>query len=539
MRPGPLAAVSALLAIALVAVAWRTWTSGGSDVSPIEPGARAIDAPAASSTGLPLAERIRPDAAAEEFASVTSTPATGRLASTDTGREDLLAPGAAAADTSARIDFRIVQRRAAQLDAPLPGVRLWFLHESEAPEEARVLGETDRNGRLARSLPSAGAYQFWMDTSDVPDGFTSSHLTAELERATRFFRAGSVTELELSLVEARSLSGVVRDEAGGPVSSVQVRLLAVTIDPLNPRRSRELGSDFVDDSGRFEWSRLPSGEYVVSVHSYRQIRIGSGFQQGEALSSRGTRLTYPQEEITSQVYVDLRERSAERVELTLGHPERPVRGRVVDAEGQPVEGAEVRVIETRVLGGPWNEATPFAFLERVGWSETQTTAVDGTFEFLPVPRNVLRFEVRLPEAKQIRTAVFGAACLEPARAEFDLVSMSQEGASVGDITVETIHPFEIRGRIEQVGAESETLDDALLFDARYPAGSVPRVDVEGQERPFSSFDPQTGAFLVRCNTPRDVVEVAVYWRSRPQDEKVFTFRPAPNETRDGVVLEFP
>jgi len=538
MRPGPLAAACALLAAALVAVAWRPWVSGGPDVSPIEPGAPAVVDPASGSTALPLAGRARPDAAAEVLPGRTSSSSTAPSAAIEAGREDLLTPGARAADGSARIDFRIVQRGAARLDAPVPGVRLWFLREGEAADEARVLGATDQDGRLARSLPSPGGYQFWMDTSDLPAGFTSSHVTAELEHVTRFFRADFVTELELALVETRSLSGVVLDDSGGPATGVQVRLLAVTIDPLNPRRSREMGSDFADDSGRFEWSRLPSGEYVVSVRSYRQIQIRSGFQTSGSFLSHRKRLTYPPGEITTQVYVDLRERSAEQVELTLGDLDLPVRGRVVDAEGQPVEGAEVTAIETRVLGGPWNAATPFAFLERVGWSDKRTTTAEGTFEFLPVPRNVLRFEVRLPAAKQVRTAVFGAASLEPARVEFDLTSISQEGADLGDIMVETIRPFELRGRVE-LGNAPTGEERALLFDARFPRGSFPRVDVEGQERPYSSFDPETGAFVVRCNTPRDVVEIALFWRSRPQDEKVFTFRPAPNETREDVVLEFP
>lgn len=539
MRLGLLAA-SVLLALALATVVWRAWQPGGSSVTPLEPETPlvAVDSPEAAP---PLLDPrvLSSSAEAGATAAVESTLDDGARLAIDSGRHDLLTSDGPTTDTSARLDLTLVERRPGQPDVPRPGVRLWLLQGNQPEDEAQLLGETDRSGRLLCALPKPGTYQLWIDETDIPEDLTPSHLTAEVDRVSRFFRAGTVTELEFALVEARRLAGIVLDGKGAPVDQALLGLLAVTIDPLNPRRSRELDSSVTDAGGRFVWDRLPAGEYVVSTRGRIVSSVSSGLELRQG--SFSGRLLYPtfSAPFQPQVYVDLRTRSATQVELVLHETDLSTQGRVVDEAGEPVEGAEVTAIETRVLGGPWNEATPFAYLEREGWSQKANTTAEGTFEFPSVPRNALRIEVRPPTAKRVRTAVLGAPSLEPARAEFDLTTSPEDSVDLGDFVVETLQPFEVQGRIVLVGAPSAVKGDGVVFDARYPSGSFPRVDLEGKERPFSSFAPSTGAFLVRCNTPRDIVEVVVFWRSRPQDEKVFTFQPVPNETREDVVLEFP
>lgn len=528
-----------LLAAAVVAaaLALRSWSGEATSEGPLELAPEAVEEERPAGTDLPIAGassspgkgRRVSDARVDVGVDVSADPARGL----DTPPAATL--GAEAPDVRPRLELRVVRRGPASAHVPVPGVRFRLLREGADPDEESVLGETNRAGRLDRDLPGPGAYRLSLDETSVPAGLTLSNLSATRNGTTRHYRSGTRTDVTFELVATRSLSGTVRRGTDGPVEGARIELLAVTIDPSRPIRSRGIDAVQSGAGGRFAWDDLPAGEYVIHATAPREPTEA---QERLRHARGGTLLLYP-DPPTPQRYVDLRTRSAAGVELDLEPTGVLLRGRVVDEEAQPVEDAVVNLVETRVSGGPWNADGLRSYFERESTRHRDFTAADGSFEFRAAPRNTFRLEVHRRDLRRLRTAVHGAACLAPLTLELDLTTAQGGERRLDDLVVETLHPFELRGTVERSGASGKPDLSDVLFDARFPEGSLPAVDVEGQERPYSHFDPRTGAFVVRCNTPRDAVEIALSQRGSRGQERVETFLPAADQTREGVVLRIP
>ncbi len=555
MRPGPLAAVSALAAVAIALVAFVPWEPPLPNDSPVEPGVQETSVTAAERLSAPTRTASSTQPSPVERAATDEDDATPTADSSE--RRALSGVTPPIDETTALLDVHVVLERHEQPAVPQAGIRVWFQREGESEDTARVLGRTDAEGHLRRAIARAGGARVWLEVSDLPEGVVKSLETRALEKNWPFLRAGESTLVERPLVESRSLTGVVFDHEGGTLRLMRLELLSLSTG-RSEVHSNQNAFDAHDPT--FQVRGIPADRYIVRSGDHKPLRgiashlheggfstdrsaAGGLTSSGIAISgwsngSSGTDLRAPNRTYP-EVYVDLRAASAEGVVLAFGTRDLVLTGRVVDGEGEPVEGAKVTLVETRVPGGPWNAATPLADLERDGWRGSAASGADGSFDLVDVPRNAIRMEVAAPDVHRVRTAVFGAASLAPIVIELDFVGSLKARADLGEFVVETVRPFEASGTVRVLDRAGAAEDDELLFDARFPVGSSPTVDLAGKERPYSSFNAETGAFLVRCNTPRDVVEVAVFWRSRPHAAKIYKFHPAPNETAEGVVLEFP
>lgn len=159
------------------------------------------------------------------------------------------------------------------------------------------------------SLPSGGHEQLWVWADAI--GFLPGAVQADPSGA-----AGR--ELALTLQPSISAKGRVVDEAGSPLAGVAVKASAAGGKPGGPPPAGSSSRALTGASGRFELARLrPGTAYEVAV-------TRAGF----------ARLVVPVSELRPVPLTDLGT-------LVL-RPGARIEGRVTDAKGGPVGGAEVR-----------------------------------------------------------------------------------------------------------------------------------------------------------------------------------------------------
>ncbi len=155
---------------------------------------------------------------------------------------------------------------------------------------------------------------------------------------------------EITLVRGASLAGRIRDESGAPVANARVEVRQPAV-PFGVLRAGESGAD-----GRFEIRGIaPLERFTLMVHA------------SEFAIHAEEKLRLPA--------------AHEELEIVL-EPAHPLAGRVVDAAGRPVAGAEVSITGDRVLdeGGSVMSPTPtWEYLCGIG---SRLTAEDGSFEFV-------------------------------------------------------------------------------------------------------------------------------------------------------------
>lgn len=354
---------------------------------------------------------------------------------------------------------------------PLPRALVW-----PSADPGRAV-RSDDQGRFALKIPfltapslqaAAAGYQVAAVRPDRRDGLT------------------------VSLAPAVAVPGLVVDEAGKPVAGAEVDVIAAE---AAPPKGEVRGWSRTDASGRFRLDGLEPGERLTA-----RVRA-SGFA---ALES-----TLP------PIPADV------RFVLQRG---RTVVGKVADASGRPVAGAEVRAWPADPA------ARPEDLLRAREREMRQTTARDGSFSFAAVPAGQLDLSVR---AK-------GAA---PAWLQGVEVPSGPAGETPFDLGRIVLGPeLVLRGTV---------VDDtgAAISGARVtavPATTLPRPgDLAGEPPPASLTDPdgrfalagvETGVRLfLRAERDGFLPATQEVQPSAESDPVLLTLKPA--EALRGTVLD--
>ncbi len=150
------------------------------------------------------------------------------------------------------------------------------------------------------------------------DGYAAEHQSVSL-------RQGETKTLELSLVKPRSLRGIVRNSAGRPLAGARVR---VHYPSGTPRRG-EIRATYQWEAG--EAKSDAQGGFVLDVHPEREFVVEASHPDFlHAFSAPGQMKSLGKEPAINLVLET-------GVNLS---------GVVKDAQGNPIQGAEVRLVET-------------------------------------------------------------------------------------------------------------------------------------------------------------------------------------------------
>ena len=212
---------------------------------------------------------------------------------------------------------------------PLSGAKL-ILYGGMATRWKIAEAESDADGRYRfESIQSSMIMDEKKHRWDQSVGVRVEHPT-HVEADGRSWRdiripgvADHVETLDLKLTLAGHIDGLLKDaRTGEPLKKLDLRI-------MTPTKSHGHGSTFhayatTDDQGRFRSIGLFPGEYVVEANS--------------------TTLDYP---VIGQVKVEAGKASPAAFSVSLP---RVIGGRVVDAEGKPLDGVEVTLIAPKDSG---------------------------------------------------------------------------------------------------------------------------------------------------------------------------------------------
>jgi peroxiredoxin len=224
--------------------------------------------------------------------------------------------------------------------APLPAVEMWA---RTGPERGRELvGRTDADGKIRFTWPADAAHRTSLDLE--ADGF----ITRRIHSLARLPSSHATW-----LPAAVAIGGTVVDEANRPIAGAEVR--AQVFSRLGMGRANEglLQSNWDDPAVTDEdgcWRAavaVASTVWGISLEIQHLDFLRHSFQHRD------------EDPDAFQRFTDGEHRSV----MQVGDA---VSGRVVDAEGQPLAGADVAAISGDMMqSGPWPHTTP--------------TAEDGTF----------------------------------------------------------------------------------------------------------------------------------------------------------------
>jgi protocatechuate 3,4-dioxygenase beta subunit len=202
-----------------------------------------------------------------------------------------------ASDTSAAV--WLSGRVTDEQGQPVGGVYLAIVEPGTTPYEPLALAESGEDGSFTLDAPAEGSWRVELRHPDYPVA----------ERVVEAPAKG----LRLVLPEGGSVEAQVVDEAGRPVQGAQVEL----------EQTEERGT--VDEAGRVVLKGLLPGRYRVVASTARDEAFRAAQQQ-----------------------VELRDMEQVKVRLQLAAGQ-SLAGVVVDGKGQPVAGAQVRVLPDALL----------------------------------------------------------------------------------------------------------------------------------------------------------------------------------------------
>jgi hypothetical protein len=206
------------------------------------------------------------------------------------------------------------------------------------------------------------------------DGYAAEHQSVSL-------RQGETKMLEFSLIKPTPLRGIVRNPAGRPLAGVRVRVHYLADIPergeIRAIYQWETSEAKSDARGSFALDVHPEKEFVVEGSHPNFIRTFSAPRQMKALGKE------PAINLVLETGVNLS-------------------GIVKDVTGNPVQGAEVRLVETgarRDLSG----FVSYALLEQQ--LRLSSSGADGAFRFDQVSPTTKMVVITHPGYKPFRQAV--------------------------------------------------------------------------------------------------------------------------------------
>ncbi len=235
---------------------------------------------------------------------------------------------------AARVSGRVIERGSR---APVAGAVVRMQLEGSRPAAGATI--SDESGAFVIDALAPGVYELFAHKGRLV-GLRPSRLAVKL--------AEQVADVVIELEPGHSLSGTVRGPASAPISA------EVVVTSTGARGAGQSLSATTDGKGAFRFDGLLPGAFVV-------VASAPGFLDA------GRRVT-----VTSDVV---------GIELVLGAAAH-LEAIVVDADGRPVPGAEVRV---------WTRGK--------GLRKPMRSSADGGFSFY-LPAGVARVEAEHPEEGQ-------------------------------------------------------------------------------------------------------------------------------------------
>jgi uncharacterized GH25 family protein len=292
---------------------------------------------------------------------------------------------------------------------PLEGVRV-VLGKSGDPWRLLQVDETDSQGRFSLGGLRAGSYVVEASLSDEGMDRQASR-PLELRDSER-------VEASLRFEPGWSLSGLVVDEAGQPLSDVSVNLEARTENP--PPRSHAKGRRHIPRAqvrtggdGRFAFRHLSAGMYTVKAS-----KRGYTFEPSKSVGGE-------------RVEENLRVRSGMgEVRLVLGAQAR-ITGRVIGPDGAPIQRFEVEDLFVDDESGAF--AYPFAKSESTTllFKAPGMVQVERTVE-VQAGVDVDLGEVRMERGRHVEGRVVDAETGAPiASARVELEDLPQDTQEAG------------------------------------------------------------------------------------------------------------
>lgn len=256
---------------------------------------------------------------------------------------------------------------------PMPGVRVGA--QQIGIGDGNGSATTDGQGRYHMAQLSPGRYNLALDLAGVVGGIKLDHdWTARAHENVSVVAGQSLKSMDFALVHGAIISGqVIGQKTGKPVPGLEIGLYG----PAHPRTGAWVQASTTGPDGRFTL-RVPDGLQYI----YLMSQPPSGFLKptapptGSVPISRST-------EFSNEGY-DLSVKDGQTVAVKWLLPEaapvKPVQGRVLDAQGQPVVGADV-------LYAPQGEQNGFA--------GTVQTDAQGKFTLTPTSSQPLLLRAKL------------------------------------------------------------------------------------------------------------------------------------------------
>lgn len=326
---------------------------------------------------------------------------------------------------------------------PVTGVQVSLLVPSDGDGRERIaisdyVVETDDSGKWACHVVPAKLDDIWIQLAH-PDYVSDNMYGATPRPSIEGLRAGTGVMI---LKQGLRVVGLVTDEQGRPIAGARVK-----------QGADRWGSDYpdtqTDEEGRFAFANSDPGETVLTVEHQ----------------------DYAPELVQVNVF-----KSLEDLEITLGRGQ-SVRGRVVDASGNPIEGAIV-------VADTWKG------FRSISWrAETDRK---GRFEWPNAPADAVQYDIRGQGYMSVRNKA-----LAPGEQEHEITlfrPLKIAGSVTDAVTGKPIDAFRAIPGIDwgnkrlywQLRDTKEFQDGhyELSFDHPYP-GHLVRIEADGYLPAFS------------------------------------------------------
>jgi len=439
-----------------------------------------------------------------------------------------------------KVRLRTVLWTGDSLGIPIGGVAVECQVDSLPANFWMELGRTDEQGLLEIPLFEAGRYRFGVDEHSVPEGLlppgdypaTGVERVPGLVLPTAELAAGESAEITLWLMEARSVSGRVVDASGAPAAGALVR-----VDTLETRvriKARSNGAP-VGDDGAFVIEGLYPGEYVLSLGGkswgrgqgpqpawFADTDLPSGFRDPPRL------------------YLDLRDRSLTDVALCVTPGNLAISGRLIDAEGLPIGGREVRVESTHLANGAPDSRFDVRAYEKRGIAAMTTSDADGVFRIEGLDRRPLALVVLGVKVPKLDGGAWWFG--EPtALFAFDPSTDPDDSIDVGDVIVPKVPLYRASGTVVLDASHPDAgglVRGELVLDLHY-GRDEDLLKLRHNTQPQREFDPNTGEFQYVCITPREVATLWLYPSGQGGRGKAIQLYPKAGVVESGLVLTYP
>jgi hypothetical protein len=255
----------------------------------------------------------------------------------------------------------------------------------------RISGVTDRQGRFTFNDLAAGSYRLFAARNGYVRQEYGQRVPKGQGTPISLAKGQALNNVTFRLIPAGTITGHIRDDAGEPLTGLQVQILQPVYFSPGKRRFQSVGSTRTDDRGEYRLYWVTPGRYYLSV--------GSGGREPSPVS----RIEFPAKSYPQTYYpgtTDVSQASVIDVQpgvelsgvdfVMARQGLYQIRGRVIDAAtGQPPRDVELRIF-------PRQQDVPFTYSE----SNRFYNPINGTFQFRDVaPGSYWIYAVASPDVE--------------------------------------------------------------------------------------------------------------------------------------------